>query len=280
MNVKYIYVILACLISTFKVYGQTCLSNEILFTTQESVDSFRINYPGCSFIEGSLNFFGNDINNIDSLGSIQKITGNLVFSALSIPNFQGINNLDSIFGTFEIYELHQISDLSGLENLEFTSKLVINDNNNLKTLNGLNSNIYIDCTLELAENPMLQVCNNFGVCEHLMSNGIDPNIVNNADGCNTEDEIINSCIVKNLDRYYFEDDNIKLYPNPVSNRMPVYIESDILIDKVRIFNSNGDLIWDLNIINNLFIIPEFQVGFYFVELVNENGHYLRKLVIN
>ena len=56
------------LLFTFYLNAQSpCLPEGITFTTQEQIDSFQINYPGCTEIEGDVQICGNDITNLNGL---------------------------------------------------------------------------------------------------------------------------------------------------------------------------------------------------------------------
>ena len=47
------YLLTLCLLSiALSGWTQSCLPGGITFTTQAQIDSFPINYPGCSEIEG------------------------------------------------------------------------------------------------------------------------------------------------------------------------------------------------------------------------------------
>lgn len=64
--------------------------------TQSQVDSFPINYPGCTRILGELSINSEYIYSLDSLYSIQIIEGDL--DVLGFNNFHGLHNVDSIYG--------------------------------------------------------------------------------------------------------------------------------------------------------------------------------------
>jgi hypothetical protein len=72
----------------FLVYGiassqrKSCLPEGITFRTQEQIDNFQINYPGCTEIEGDVYIghrpgFGSDIVSLDSLNVLTSIGGDL-----------------------------------------------------------------------------------------------------------------------------------------------------------------------------------------------------------
>ena len=53
-----------------------CLPEGISITTQAEIDSFQINYPNCTDIEGDLWIHGNTITNLNGLNALTSIGGN------------------------------------------------------------------------------------------------------------------------------------------------------------------------------------------------------------
>jgi len=49
---KYIIIAITFTFHLISVYPQSCLPEGIIFETQFQIDSFQINYPGCTEIEG------------------------------------------------------------------------------------------------------------------------------------------------------------------------------------------------------------------------------------
>ena len=45
-------------ISHSSLFSQGCLPEGITFTTQEQIDNFQTNYPGCTEIEGNIEIEG------------------------------------------------------------------------------------------------------------------------------------------------------------------------------------------------------------------------------
>ena len=85
------------------------------FSTQEQIDNFQTNYPGCIQIEGDVVISGDDISNLN-----------------------GLNVLTSIAGYLKIYGNSHLVDLTGLESLSFIGEgLIIGKNNVLTSFSGL-----------------------------------------------------------------------------------------------------------------------------------------------
>lgn len=140
--------VIVLLVMVFIMKGaitQPCLPEGITFTTQEEIDSFQTNYPGCTIIEGNVIIQGEAINNLNGLIMLTTIGGNLSIGSysngtslssltglenlnsvegdfliaynLSLANFTGLNNLTYIGGNYYIYGNDALTSLTGLENL-------------------------------------------------------------------------------------------------------------------------------------------------------------------
>ncbi|MEL0644861.1 T9SS type A sorting domain-containing protein [Olleya sp. Ti.3.14] len=75
---------------------------------------------------------------------------------------------------------------------------------------------------------------------------------------------------------------IKMYPNPASQTFNLVSNSDESVD-VRVFNALGKLMFfkkNINLIEDYKIdISQYQTGFYFVRINNENGIFTYKLIV-
>jgi hypothetical protein len=167
--------------SDVEIYSCSCLPENITFTTQEQIDNFQTNYPGCTEIEGALGISGIDITNLNGLNCLTSIGGNLnihdnnnltnlsgfdnlnfIGESLligeldwvgwggnnSLINFSGLNNLSAIGGSFNITGNEVLTDLTGLGSLtSIAEHLMINKNNNLSSLTGIDNLNYVGGSL-------------------------------------------------------------------------------------------------------------------------------------
>jgi hypothetical protein len=118
-------------------FSQGCLPEGIVFTTQEQIDNFQANYPGCTEIEGDV--------------LIGSLSGNF-----NIMNLQGLNNIIKINGRLDIVGCHSIGDLEGLNSLtQVGDYLQINNCTELDNLSGLNSLTQVSGGFVVASNNML-----------------------------------------------------------------------------------------------------------------------------
>jgi hypothetical protein len=142
--------------------SQLCLPDGITFGTQAQIDSFQINYYGCSAIEGNVNIHGNDITNLDGLSVLTSIGGNVRIGGHSywhnyrLNDISGLSNLTTIGGGLSICYNDSLTSLAGLENLDsIGGGLGILGNpllSSLEELSGIDENINI---LEVSDNAAL-----------------------------------------------------------------------------------------------------------------------------
>lgn len=143
---KAIFLLVLVLVFGNALLAQSCLPNGFVFTTQSQVDSFQINNPGCSVIEGNVTIGPEnswdeiDISNLDSLIVLTEIQGDLIVQNNDIlPNLTGLDNLTEVGGDLRIETNSSIEDLQGLEQVtQVGGSLIIYGGNFITSLNGLN----------------------------------------------------------------------------------------------------------------------------------------------
>jgi hypothetical protein len=160
-----------CLALVLRVFSQPCLPGGIVFLKQNQVDSFHINYPGCTMIGGKVNI-GHGIKNLNGLKGLKSIGGSLMIEDVdSLATLAGLDSLTTIGGLLYIRYNEALTSLAGLEHLQAGS---ITD-------------------LTICQNPSLSTCGFPGICSWLSSpNGV-ANIYYNAPGCNNIAEIVDGC---------------------------------------------------------------------------------------
>ncbi|HOW31851.1 MAG TPA: hypothetical protein PLP88_09800, partial [Bacteroidales bacterium] len=138
---KVIFLLAALLISACSAFSQGCLPDGIEFTTQAQIDSFQINYPGCSYIEGSVEIlYSGDITNLEGLNSLDSIGGYLEIDCRRLKNLNGLNNLVKINRNLMIAACDSLVNLEGLSNLTtIGDNFLINYNVNLLNFEGLDN---------------------------------------------------------------------------------------------------------------------------------------------
>lgn len=110
----------------------------VTLTRQSEVDSFPINYPGCTIIDGSLIISGNDIIDLSGLNNLHYVDYLAINDNPNLININGLNNLDTVYN-FEIKGNLKLNDLNGLNSLKVTFYFSIEYNSILRSLNGLDN---------------------------------------------------------------------------------------------------------------------------------------------
>ena len=156
-NKNLILTMLIMLTIQMSVLSQPCLPEGITFTTQSQIDSFQINYPNCTEIEGQVVITGNDISNLNGLNVISLIWDTLIiFSCNNLTSLTGLANLTIIGGDLRIYNNNSLNTLSGLDNVfAIESNLVIIDNDAMQDLSGLGNLEFIAGGLYIFDNENL-----------------------------------------------------------------------------------------------------------------------------
>ena len=212
---KKLFVLLLGLLMSFSASSQGCLPEGIVFSTQNQIDSFQINYPGCTDIEGSVLIYGED----------------------KIDDLEGLSIVTLIAGDLNISGNHSLASLTSLHNLiSIDGKLSIQGNPSLKSLSGLNN---IDpasiMDLQIIGNDSLSICAIESICDYLYYPTGMFVIYDNAAGCNNPGEINEAC-----DTLSIKDRNIysviTISPNPTSTH--ITIESPSL-GQISIINLQG-----------------------------------------
>ncbi|HEY3387576.1 MAG TPA: T9SS type A sorting domain-containing protein [Saprospiraceae bacterium] len=122
MKSKHLPLILLFTASSILIFGQNCLPEGIRFERQSQIDSFSIQYPGCTVIDG-------DVCIGDCISVEQS----------DITNLDGLSQLTSIKGKINIARNPLLTSIQGLQNLEvIEDDLLIGWNEKLSSLDGLN----------------------------------------------------------------------------------------------------------------------------------------------
>ncbi|MBW6490477.1 MAG: T9SS type A sorting domain-containing protein [Lentimicrobium sp.] len=143
-------------------FSQGCLPEGITFTTQEQIDNFQTNYPGCTEIEGFVIISGGDeITNLNGLSVLTSIGGMLrIYSCSVLTSLLGLENITYIGGDLEVYlwpsGTSVLANLNGLNNLTtIEGGLDITNTDVLTSLTGLENVATIGGFLQIAGNEAL-----------------------------------------------------------------------------------------------------------------------------
>ena len=186
------------------LFSQDCPTGSITFTTQSQVDSFPINYFGCTTIDGDLIIANSSVVNLDALSRIKTINGDLNIS--NNPLLTSISGLsDDLFGTptvtigGDFWLKNNDALISAGAYIMFGGGVNIEDNDALSSLDHLTLYMWNMTFLQITNNPNLSSCVEGGsglwngMCEYLSLESAQ--ISNNAQGCNSTEEIVELCFL-------------------------------------------------------------------------------------
>jgi len=228
--------------------SQTCLPDGIVFTTQAQIDSFQINYPGCTEIYGNVYIGYQDYES-------------------NITNLTGLNSLQSIRLDLYIWYDNSLINLIGLENLNYIGRdLYIAQNDSLITLQGIENLISIGGDISIIGNNALCTCEIQSICNYLANPTGSVDIYNNANGCQNPFSIASACGIT-ITCLPFGNYNL-LSQTDVDNFQTNYPECTDLEGQVVISGSN---ISNLNGLSKVTSIGNWLIIEYADSLLNLSG---------
>jgi hypothetical protein len=147
-------VLLLGLLSIYITNAQVWQGDYVI-QNQSDVDNFSIECS-CTQIEGNLSISNTSINNLEGLGELEYVSGNVdVIGNHSLQNVR-LSGLDSIGGNLKVNNNNTLVDLEGLNTLKVVRGLfAINQNGGLLTLEGLDSLSVVGETFNIFNNANL-----------------------------------------------------------------------------------------------------------------------------
>lgn len=257
---------LSPLLGLKKVGGVFTLQNNTSLTSFQGLDSIRQ--------VGALRIFYNP--HIDSLGgfrSLKLTLGDLWISANeNLKNLKGLDSVTHVGGHTHISFNASLTNLQGLEGLRTTSGILIYNNAELNSIQAIKdidafSIIFNPLAIEdigIYNNPTLRFCANNFICTALTIPQIDFKIENNAPYCNTEEQILETCVVSTDNQSIH---SYKIFPNPAVHQ--INIEIDQACD-IFIYSPLGVKLLSLHLSPglNTLDVSGLEKGMYFI--VHEN----------
>lgn len=155
-------------------------------------------FPNIDFLDGELHISDNPLlEDISGMGSLTTIFDLTIVNNDSLESLAALSNLQSVLMTFNISDCDALTNLEGLQNVvsQGTSDvfLIVENNSNLQDISHLN-NLLPESVVEafITNNPALTACSSVFLCNYLSADGV-ATIENNAEGCNSIEEAIDSC---------------------------------------------------------------------------------------
>jgi hypothetical protein len=281
IEMKKLYILLFALIVLTDARGQSCFPEGITFMWQAQIDNFQTNNPNCTQIEGDVRIDGYNITNLNGLSVLTSIGGGLAIEGNpALTSLTGLNNLTSIGGLLEFWDNPALTSLTELSNLtSIDGELVIIENDALTSLTGLDN---IDTgsigDLEIYFNYMLSTCEVQSICDYLASPNAAIFIEDNAEDCNSREEVEAACGV------FIEDLHLSsvfsIYPNPSSTQVTIEIKAIPTQSHLSIVNLSGQQLLKQEITEPTTTIDVYTLpsGVYMVKVVGEKGVQVEKFV--
>jgi len=262
--------------------------NYYLFS-QTQIDSFQVNYPGCTNLEGNVKIrsYSNDITNLNGLNVVTSIGGDLCVNCNYLTSLSGLDNLTTIGGSLSFGELDyhggpygnaRLTSLAALSNLDsIGANLEVYGNDSLVSLSGLDNLEDIAGDLNINYNPFLSVCEAEGICAYLANPNGGISIYYNASGCNSQEEVEEACGIVGTSKLLVASSRLQVYPNPSVGVS--YIKYNLTANyrlstvDLRVYDMTGKQVKTL--VNQKQLAGEYTVQFDASELTS--GLYLIRL---
>jgi len=204
-------------------------------------------------IDGNIFIASNiGLTSLTGLENITSIQGRLTIGGHdwyshhnNLTSLSGLDNVTSIGGNLTIGQSHLLTSLTGLDNLtSIGGHLGISQVISLTSLTGLDNLTSIGGDLWIVTNPSLSTCEIESICAYLASPNGEIEIHDNAIGCNSPEEVQDSCTANSVsvDEVYILE-GCSISPNPLSSTTTLtYTIDEPSTVTITIFNPQGQLI--------------------------------------
>jgi len=147
-----------------------CLPDGVTFTSQEQIDNFKINYPNCWDIGGTVTITSPEVNNVIGLNQVASIDGDLIIQTTAVSTLKELN-LRRINGELRLEGNSSLSNINGLAYMNYNTI----------------TNLVIQYNFQLASGCAIR-----SFCSYIINEG-PSSIVLNSTTCNSEQNILNTC---------------------------------------------------------------------------------------
>jgi hypothetical protein len=225
---------------------------------------------------------------LEGLESLTTVDERLhICSNDSLQSLTELSSLNSVGGSLIISNNYALNSLSALGSLQNVNGLSIYDNYKLESLSGLDNideqtlqKIYID------DNILLHHCEIESICAYLALPGADVYINDNAQGCNSREEVEEACLSVYIHDESTSEDQINVYPNPVFDHVNISgITGKAGKIILNIYNSNGSILFQeqYNSLNSgtqeiQLNLSSYPAGMYFIQLQMGNQVIAKKII--
>jgi len=277
------------------VRGLSIVENEVLENTVGLENLERIGTSGFFLEENPI------IENLNGLSALTIIEGTFLTTLNGLTSFEGLENLSSIEGDFQVFRNNNLSSFAGLQRLEQCGDgLFIKSNESIQSFAGLEqlrsviNGLWIDKNtvlenlddlvslqtitsfIRITNNPILETCNNSGICNFLGLSSQTAAIFGNANGCNDEQEITNSCITSSTQTIDNQLD-INVFPNPTKDGI-FFSGEDLTNARILVTTPSGSSFITQYSNNQSFLELPSANGLFFLRIEKANKTIIRKVL--
>lgn len=127
------------------------------FNSQQDIENFPADYPGCSQLNGLVEIYGGDINNLEPFTGVSSIAGTLhIHSNYYLFVLYGLHHITSITQDLVVEYNDSMTDFDGLDVLtHIGGTFHVRGNSSLQSLNGIENLQQIDKHLLIYINEMI-----------------------------------------------------------------------------------------------------------------------------
>jgi hypothetical protein len=194
------------------------------------------------------------LKNLNGIHNLESVGGNVFISHTGLENLDGFSKLTHIGGSLSILFNDYLTSIEGLSNLDPGS------------LQGDREGYHEH--LEIEFNPLLSDCSILPICNMLVRDDITFEIQYNAEGCNSDAEVLDNCSstsVNDIDQVTFIS-----YPNPTDGSL--LIESN-RNSRAIILDIHGRKLMQLNVSSGLneYDVSSLPSGKYIIRTESGNS---------
>jgi hypothetical protein len=200
---------------------------------------------------GQLQILNNDaLVHLEGLGSLTTIEGDARIQLNdNLKALNGLNSLSSIFGVLDISKNERLVSLSGLDALD-----------------------EIGAGLVMLFNDSLSECAVASVCNHLTI-GRPANIGGNSNGCSSDDQIMEECIVAAEDPA--QEPDITVFPNPTSGVIEIKGLNQVTA-LITIYDTHGQKVLQPNHTQESIDVTSLPDGIYTLQIQLEKSGIVKR----
>ncbi len=222
-------------------------------------------------IGDDFNIFDNaSLNSLSGMKRLRSVGHDLVIEEnSSLLNLHGLDSLNTIGGFLQIANNPILLNIRSLRSLTSIGGLLqIYRNPFLESLSGLDSIQHESIgDLAILLSDLLSVCGVKSICDYLEVSSNGANITQNNKGCNTREEILNTCSRQNISSPA-RASKIVFFPNPtreIINVKGIKLENAV----VKVTDSLGKLVQKGIVENNAIDLSILPTGLYFIEITTD-----------